>query len=232
MSQSEITISVDGGSFHAYVARPELESAPGLLIAQEIFGVNAVMRELADTYAKAGYLAVVPDLFWRQSPGIQLTDQTESDWAEAFKLFQGFDQDKGIDDLIATLQALKNLPGCSGKVGSVGYCLGGKLAYLMATRSNTECNVGYYGVGIEQALDEADQIQHPFLLHFAEQDKFGTSEARLEIQAQFSNTPNVTIYVYPAVDHAFARPGGQTYDEAAATLANQRTLDFLKANLG
>jgi carboxymethylenebutenolidase len=196
MSQSEITISVDDGSFNAYVARPELEPAPGLLIAQEIFGVNAVMRELADTYAKAGYLAVAPDLFWRQSPGIQLTDQTESDWAEAFKLFQGFDQDQGIADLIATLQAFRNLPGCSGKVGSVGYCLGGKLAYLMATRSNTECNVGYYGVGIEQALDEADRIQHPLLLHMAEQDKFGTPEARSEIQAQFSNTANVTIYTY------------------------------------
>ncbi|NEO26021.1 MAG: dienelactone hydrolase family protein, partial [Kamptonema sp. SIO4C4] len=155
----EITIQAsDGGSFQAYLATPNADLAPGVVMIQEIFGVNETMRGLADGYAAAGYLAIVPDLFWRQEAGVQLSDQKEADWKRAFELYQGFDEDKGTEDLIATLNTLRLMENCLGRVGTVGFCLGGKLAYLMATRSDADCNVGYYGVGIEKNLDEAETI--------------------------------------------------------------------------
>ena len=132
----------DSGSFAAYVATPAAGTGgPGILVIQEIFGVNQVMRDLCDGFARQGYIAMCPDLFWRQEPGIQITDKTEAEWAKAFSLYKGFDEAKGVADLVASLEALRKYPGCSGRVGSVGFCLGGKLAYLMATRSDADCNV-------------------------------------------------------------------------------------------
>lgn len=230
MNQQNVTIpAIDGESFSAYVAYPDVESAPGLIVIQEIFGINDVMRELVDTYAKAGYVAIAPDLFWRQKPGIQIS---ENEMEQAFELFGNFSVDKGIEDLIATLNVLKTLPGCNGKVGSVGYCLGGKLAYLMATRSEADCNVSYYGVSIEENLDEAINIQHPLILHLAELDEFATAESLNQIKTELGNNSKVTIYSYSGVNHAFARPHGQPYVEEAANLANSRTLDFFKQYLG
>lgn len=232
MSASTITITaLDGGSFSAYLARPASEPAPGVVVIQEIFGANSVMRGIADTYAQAGYIALVPDLFWRQEPGIELSDQTESDRNKAFALYADFSVDKGVDDLIATLNTLRTLPGCTGKVGSVGFCLGGRLAYLLATRSDAECNVSYYGVGIENDLNEAANIQHPLLLHIAEQDEFVPSEAQSKIKAGLNDHSGVTIHSYPGVHHAFARIGGNHYDKDATEKANNRTLDFLKEHL-
>lgn len=155
----DIMIKGPDGSFSGYLAVPETGSGPGIVLIQEIFGVNRVMRDLADGFAKDGYTVLCPDLFWRQEPGIQITDKTDAEWARAFELFKGFDQDKGVEDLIATLDHLRNHEACTGKVGSVGYCLGGKLAYMMATRSDADCNVSYYGVGIENSLAEADHIE-------------------------------------------------------------------------
>ncbi len=153
MSGTDITLTAaDGGSFSAYLASPASGAGPGVVVLQEIFGVNQVMRDIADDLAAKGYFAIVPDLFWRQAPGIQITDKTEAEWARAFELYQGFDEDLGINDATVALNHLRTVPGCSGKVGSVGYCLGGKLAYLMATRSSADASVGYYGVGIEGAL--------------------------------------------------------------------------------
>lgn len=230
---SEVTISAkDGATFSAYLATPGATPAPGVVLIQEIFGVNAVMRALADGFANQGYIVLCPDLFWRQEPGIQITDQTQEEWAKAFELYQGFDEAKGVDDLIATLDHLRGLEACTGKVGCVGYCLGGKLAYLMATRSNIDCSVGYYGVGIEAALDEASNITKPLLLHIAEQDQFVSKEAQAEIKEGLAGKDLITIHGYAGMDHAFARVGGEHYDEAAAALANGRSEAFLKANLG
>jgi carboxymethylenebutenolidase len=142
----DIAIACADGKFSAYVARPRTVPAPGLLVIQEIFGVNQVMRELADGFAAQGYLALCPDLFWRQEPGIQITDKTEAEWQKAFALFKGFNVAKGVNDLVVSLEHLRGLPDCTGAAGSIGYCLGGKLAYLMTTRSSSDCNVGYYGV--------------------------------------------------------------------------------------
>lgn len=228
-----VTISAsDGGTFNAYHATPPNGRGPGILLIQEIFGVNKVMRDLADGYAAAGYDVLCPDLFWRQEPGIDITDQSEAEWAKAFELFQGFDQDLGVKDLIATLDHLRGLESCNGKAGSVGFCLGGKLAYLMATRSDADCNVSYYGVGIESAIDEAARIKQPLLMHIAEKDQFVPAKAQKAIFDMATGNSHVEAHLYAGVDHAFARIGGAHYDEPSASLANGRTAAFFKNYLG
>jgi len=229
---ADITIEGPGASFAAYLALPATTPAPGIVVAQEIFGVNQVMRDVCDWLAAQGYVACCPDIFWRIEPGIQLTDRTEAEWARAFELFGLFDVDKGIEDLALSLARLRAHPACTGAAGAIGYCLGGKLAYLMATRSDSDCNVGYYGVGLEELLDEAPRITKPLMLHMAAKDAFSPPAAQAKIRAGLKDNPHVTIHVYEGQDHAFARPGGEHYDKAAADLANGRTLDFLKENLG
>jgi carboxymethylenebutenolidase len=229
---TDVTIrAADGGSFSAYLAVPKSGKGPGIVLIQEIFGVNKVMRDLADGFATQGYSVMCPDLFWRQQPGIQITDKSKAEWDQAFKLYQGFNVDKGVDDLKATLAALRKHPACSGKVGSVGYCLGGKLAYLMATRTDSDANVGYYGVGIQDALGESKSIRKPLVLHVAGKDQFCPPEAQAQIKAGLKGNASVTIYDYPAQDHAFARLGGEHYDKKAADEANHRTADFFKKHL-
>ncbi|MSP88740.1 MAG: NADPH:quinone reductase [Alphaproteobacteria bacterium] len=229
---TDITIAArDGGSFTAYLAKPALGRGPGIVLIQEIFGVNKVMRNIADGLAAQGYMVLCPDLFWRQQPGIQITDRTEAEWARAFELYKGFSEAKGVDDLLATLDHLRALPGCSGKVGTVGYCLGGKLAYLMATRSTADCNVSYYGVGIEGALGEAGNISRPLLMHVASADKFVPPEAQAKIRAGLAKNKRVAPHVYAGMDHAFCRVGGQHFNAAAAELANGRTAAFFAKHL-
>jgi carboxymethylenebutenolidase len=230
---TDVTIrAADGGSFSAYLATPKSGKGPGILLIQEIFGVNKVMRDLADGFAAQGHTVMCPDLFWRQEPGVQITDKTEAEWKKAFSLMQGFNTDKGVDDLKATLAALRKHPACTGKAGSIGYCLGGKLAFLMATRSDSDANVSYYGVGLQDLLGEAKSIKKPALLHIAEKDQFVPPEAQKKVIEALKGNKLVTIYTYPGVDHAFARIGGQHYDKKAADLANQRTAEFLKKHLG
>jgi carboxymethylenebutenolidase len=230
---TEVTIrAADGGSFKAYLATPKSGKGPGIVLIQEIFGVNKVMRDLADGYAAQGYVVMCPDIFWRQEPGVDITDQTKAEWDKAFKLFQGFNVEKGVDDLKATLAALRSHAACTGKVGSVGYCLGGKLAYLMATRSDSDADVGYYGVGIQDLLGEAKSIKKPLLLHVANKDGFVPPEAQAKVKAALKGNSLVTIDDYSEQDHAFARVGGEHYDKAAADLANKRTADFFKKHLG
>ncbi|HYB10361.1 MAG TPA: dienelactone hydrolase family protein [Alphaproteobacteria bacterium] len=229
----EVTIAAaDGGSFSAYLARPATGKGPGVVVCQEIFGVNHVMREVCLDLAKQGHFAICPDLFWRQQPGIQITDKTQAEWARAFELYKGFNEAKGVDDLKATLNFMRKHEGCTGKVGAVGFCLGGKLAYLMATRTTADCNVGYYGVGIEAALDEAKNIKKPLMLHIAEKDEYCPAAAQAKIKASLGSNKLVTIHSYAAMNHAFARVGGQHYDKASAELANGRTFDFFKKALG
>jgi carboxymethylenebutenolidase len=229
---ADTTIKVSDGGFVAYVAAPRATSpVAGMLVIQEIFGVNQVMRDLCDSYAAQGYLAMCPDLFWRQEPGIQITDKSDAEWQRAFELFKGFDQDKGAQDLVASLAHLRKLPGCNGKAGSVGYCLGGKLAYLMATRSDSDCNVSYYGVGIEGALGEAAKIRKPLLMHIAAEDQYVPKEAQAKIKQALGANEKVTIHVYEGTDHAFARVGGAHWNAAAAKLANDRTAAFFKKHL-
>jgi len=226
------TIRTPDGEFGAYVARPAAAKAPAIVVIQEIFGVNAVMRAVADDYAAQGYLAVCPDLFWRIEPGIDITDQSEADWKKAFELYNAFDVDLGVKDIAAAIAHARQDPGCSGKVGSVGFCLGGLLAFLTATRTDVDAAVGYYGVGIEKHLGETDQLADPLLLHIAEEDQFVPKEAQALIVASLKNHPQVELFTYPGRDHAFARKGGEHYDAGDAALANERTLALFNKALG
>ncbi|MGH6960630.1 MAG: dienelactone hydrolase family protein [Dongiaceae bacterium] len=232
---AETSIKCPDGTFSAYVAAPKNlapgKKAPGMLVIQEIFGVNQVMRDLCDGYAAQGYVALCADLFWRQEPGIQITDKSEAEWKRAFELYQGFNEAKGAEDLIASLDHLRTLPNCSGKAGSVGYCLGGKLAYLMATRSNADANVGYYGVGIENALNESSAITKPLLLHIAAEDQFVPKEAQAKIKEALARNSAVSLHVYAGCDHAFARVGGAHWNAEAAKQANERTAAFFAKHL-
>lgn len=227
----DITITGPDGDFGAYLAVPASGSGPGIIVIQEIFGVNADMRAHCDALADQGYLALCPDLFWRQEPGIQITDQTEAEWQRAFELYQGFDVDLGMQDLATSLAHLRALDGCTGKVGCIGFCLGGLLAYLMATRTDADCAVGYYGVGIQDKLDEAGNIGAPTLLHIAEEDEFVPKDAQAKILSHFAGSDLVTTHSYPGAGHAFARHNGVHFDAESAAAAEQRTKTHFQAHL-
>jgi carboxymethylenebutenolidase len=227
-----LSISTPAGTFGAYVARPAAVRSPAVVVIQEIFGINAVMREVCDRLAGEGYLAVCPDLFWRLEPGVELTDQTQAEWNRAFDLMNRFDVDEGVEDIRAVIDLVRADPGCSGKVGAVGYCLGGRLAYLTATRTDSDASVGYYGVGIENYLAEAERLAQPLMLHIAGEDAYVSKDAQALIIAALKDHPQVTIHTYPGCDHAFARPGGAHYDAGAASQANARTAAFFKQHLG
>jgi len=221
-----------GESFGAYIALPKGEDkAPVVVMIQEIFGVNGDMRKKCDEMAAEGYIAVSPDLFWRIEPNIQLTDKTEAEWERAFELFGLFDTDKGTEDIQATIDHVRGHDRSNGKVGAVGYCLGGQLAYMAATRTDADCSVGYYGVRINEMLDEAKNIKKPLMLHIAGKDEFVPPEAQKEIIDTLADYALAVTYLYEECDHAFARHEGAHYNKGAATLANTRTADFLAENL-
>ena len=220
----------ENGSFQAYFSSAD-GKAPGLVLIQEIFGVNKVMRDLADWYSSFGYHVLCPDIFWRIETGVDITDQTKEEWKKAFDLFGKFNVDQGINDLITSLNYLRNLDNCNGKVGTVGYCLGGKLSYLLSCRSNSDCNVSYYGVGLEDLLNESENIKTPYLSHIAEKDRFVPKAAQQKILSNLSTNNFCDLYIYPNQEHAFARVGGAHYNQDAAYLANVRTKTFFEKNL-
>lgn len=227
-----ISITTPDGAFSAYVARPAAAKAPAIVVIQEIFGVNQVMRDITDGLAAQGYLAVCPDLFWRIEPDIDITDQSEAEWKRAFELFNAFDVDQGVKDIQATIKTIRADAGCDGKVGAVGFCLGGQLAFLTATRTDVDAAVSYYGVGLENRVAEAEKLTRPLLLHIAEEDQFVPKEAQAVIIAALKDHPQIEIHTYPGRDHAFARVGGEHYDEADAKLAGGRTLQFFQRAVG
>lgn len=233
MPQLPINVQARDGSgrFGAYLAVPKSGSGPGLVIAQEIFGVNKTMRDIADDYAEEGYVVLVPDLFWRQEPGIELGHSAE-DMQRAFGYYGGFDEAKGVDDLQSAIDVLRAMPQCDGKIGVLGFCLGGKLAYLAAARTNAHVAVSYYGVGIEKAIGELGEVKVRLVMHVAELDKFCPPEAQAQIAAAAKGRANVELYLYPGQDHAFARKGGDHYDKASALMAHQRSLTALKREIG
>jgi carboxymethylenebutenolidase len=231
MSGKDITIRGADGSFSGYLATPSSGRGAGIVVIQEIFGINQVMRDLVDGFAAHGYFALAPDLFWRLEPGVQLTDKTDAEWKRAFDLMGRFDPDKGVADIQAAVDTLRAEPGCTGKVGAVGYCLGGLLAYLTAARTGIDASVGYYGVNIHEKLAEAKSIKKPLMLHIAAKDQFVPPEAQKKIQDGLRGNPLVTLHVYPEMDHAFARVGGAHYDKACADLANGRTSTFFRQHL-
>ena len=226
-----VTIKTPDGAFGAYLAKPDAAKAPAIVVIQEIFGVNAVMRAITDDFARQGYLALCPDLFWRIEPGIDITDQSEAEWKRAFELYNAFDVDLGVGDIAAAIAYAREHPASTGRAGAVGFCLGGLLAFLAGAETHADASVGYYGVGIERRLGEADKLAGPMMLHIAEADQFVPKEAQALIIASLKNHPQVEIHTYPGRDHAFARKGGEHYHGADAALAGQRTLDFFARTL-
>ena len=221
----------DGGIFSAYIALPQITPAPAIIMIQEIFGVNQEMRDKCDELAKLGYIGICPDLFWRIEPGIDLVDSKPEQLERAFELFGLFDQDAGMKDLTATLETIRKHPDCNGKVGCVGYCLGGRMAYRMAAETDIDASVSYYGVGLDELLDKSDNITKPYIMHIAGEDDFVPKDAQDKIMSHMANKSNVETYHYPGMDHAFARGNGMHYNEEAATLANTRTYNFLAEHL-
>jgi len=230
MSGKDVTISTPDGAFGGYLASPGADRGAGIVVIQEIFGVNRFVRAVADNFAARGYFALAPDLFWRLEPRIQLDDRVEADRNRAFSLFPKFNADLGVKDIQAAIDHLRNTEKCI-KVGAVGYCLGGLLAYLTATRTDVDASVGYYGVSIDEKLDEARNIHKPLMLHVAGKDQFVPNAAQKKIIDGLKNNPHVTIHTYPEMDHAFARMGGEHYDQANAELANGRTATFFRQHL-
>ncbi|MBI1329028.1 MAG: dienelactone hydrolase family protein [Alphaproteobacteria bacterium] len=231
MQRQDITVTGPDGSFGAYLATPASGRGPGIVVIQEIFGINQVMRDITDHLAARGFFALCPDLFWRLEPGVQLTDKTDAEWQRAFDLMGRFNPDTGVADIQASIDHLRGLSGCTGKVGAVGYCLGGFLAYLTATRTNADAAVGYYGVNIQTRLDEAKKIKKPLMLHIAGKDEYVKPDAQKQIMDGLSGNPLVTVHHYPEMDHAFAREGGAHFDKACAELANGRTDTFFRTHL-
>lgn len=225
MPAQEVTITTPDGEFMAY----QNGEGPAIVVIQEIFGVNQVMRDICDDFAEQGYTAICPDLFWRLEPGIQLTDQTEEEWQQAFDYMERFDIDKGVKDIGETLAYARRQSG--GKAGAVGYCLGGLLAYLTACRTDSDATVGYYGVNIDKYLDEAKNIEKPLLLHIAAEDRFVDKDQQKKVMDALEGNTHVTIHRYEGVDHAFARKGGDHYDPEAAEMANARTRKFFQDHL-
>jgi carboxymethylenebutenolidase len=222
--------SFDGGKFDAYLALPASGYGPGIVVLQEIFGVNKFVRSIADWYAAHGFVALCPDLFWRQQRGIELTDKGD-DRNKAFELYDGLEEAKAVGDSAAALAYLRAHPACSGRAGAVGFCLGGNLAYLLSVRFKPDCAVGYYGVSIEKTLGEAANLTSPLLLHVAGEDKFCPPEAQAAIHNALDSNSLVTIRTYPDRDHAFGRPEGEHYHPADAELANLRSLEFFVRHL-
>jgi carboxymethylenebutenolidase len=228
-----IEIQGKDGAFGAYVADPLGATGPAasgsaIVVIQEIFGVNHVMRDVCDWLAAEGHTAICPDLFWRIEPGIDITDRTDAEWSRAFALFKAFNVDAGAQDIQATITHLRSAGHT--RVGSVGYCLGGLMAYLTSTRTDTDASVGYYGVGVDNYLGEAARIRTPLMLHVAEEDGFVSRDSQARVKAALTS-PLVTLHAYPGRDHAFARVGGQHYHVGDAATANQRTVDFFATHL-
>ena len=230
MADRWVEIVADTGSFRAFIAEPAGPPKGAVVVIQEIFGVNEGVRGKAQWLAREGFLAIAPDLFWRIEPGVQLTDKTEDEWKRAFALMNAFNADTGVADIQRTIdhvRAVEEIP----RVGAVGYCLGGLLAYLTACRTTINAAVGYYGVSLETRLGEAAALATPLMLHIAGKDQFSSKTAQDAVVEGLKAKPSATTYVYPDQDHAFTRVGGAHYDAAAGELADARTVAFFRQHL-
>ena len=229
--KDRITIEGRNGSFGAYIARPESTLAPAVVVLQEVFGVNVDIRKHCDELAKQGFIAVAPDLFWRQEPGVDLSVTSDADWQHGLRLYEAYDRDAGAADVKDTVNAVAKLPDCTGKVAVLGYCLGALMVFLTAVRYGVDAAVAYHGGDTDKYLDEVDDLHAPLLMHLAEEDEFISKPAQAAIKKALANKPNATVYSYPGQRHAFSRHNGAHYNAAAAGLANGRTSEFLDQQL-
>jgi carboxymethylenebutenolidase len=231
MRTENITLTLRDGKMGAHIAYPDRKPAGAIIAIMEIWGVNHTMRRHAQEFAEAGFICLVPDLFWRQEPGIEMSDADPENWFKALDLYYNFNYDLGVRDMEDTMNFLRTIEGGNGKVGAVGYCLGGKMCYLMCCRTDIDCAVAYYGTYIEHSIREAPKLHRPFLLHQAMADKWVPTAVCNYIDRKLSPNPLVEIVKYPNADHAFARHGGTTYSEPEATKALASSIDFFAKHL-
>jgi len=228
----DITIhSLDGSSFDAYAATPSGGYGAGLILIRGLFNRKDAIVSLCESYAAQGFSVVCPNLFHRQSEYAALEETDEPDFERATKLYNNFNIEAGVRDLLATLAHMRKMPACGGKVGAVGYCLGSRMAFLMAARSDIDCTVGFYGVGIDTLLDEVYDIRMPLLLHFGENDKLIQPTARQKVFKALARNDVITVHTYEGAEHGFMRESSPAYNAKLATLANDRTRDFLASHL-
>lgn len=232
MGEAISIAALDGsGSIPAYLAAPAEAPRGAIVVVQEIFGINAGIRAKADEWANLGYVAIAPDLFWRFAPGVELDPDVPDQLQAAFGNIQKFDVDKGMADIEAAIRDARDRAGAR-KVGVVGFCLGGRLAYLAATRTDADAAVGYYGGGIDQKLDEAAAIANPLMLHFAGDDSHIGPDAVVAIEAALQDKPGFQLFVYPGAGHGFAAQSGSRRNDTAATTADDRTRAFIAEHIG
>ncbi|RPF71392.1 dienelactone hydrolase family protein [Aurantiacibacter spongiae] len=224
------TLSGEDG-FDTYIARPADEPRAAIVVIQEIFGVNAGIRRKCDRLAEHGYVALAPDLYWRLGRGIELDPDIEPEFNKALDLMGKFNQDAGVRDIEATIKFARDLSK-TGKVGAVGYCLGGRLAYMTAARTDSDATVGYYAVGVDELLREKHAIAEPLMLHIPTEDGFVDSETQKAMHEGLDDHPKVTLHDYEGLDHGFATEFGKRRNEEAAQLADKRTMEFFEKHLG
>ncbi|MGD0505222.1 MAG: dienelactone hydrolase family protein [Steroidobacteraceae bacterium] len=229
--KDHMTVKGLNGTFTAYIARPEELPAPAVIVLQELFGVNADIREKCDELAEQGFIAVAPDLFWRQEPGVDLGVRSDADWQHGLRLYQAYNRDEGVEDINDTIQTVAKMPDCTGKIAVLGYCLGALMVFLTAVRHRVEAAVAYHGGDTEKYLAEIDGLHAPLLMHLAEEDEFMSKSAQVAIKTALAGKPHTTVYSYRGQCHAFTRLNGTHYNAEAAMLANGRTSEFLNQQL-
>ena len=229
--KDHMTVKGHDGTFTAYIARPEELPAPAVIVLQELFGVNADIREKCDELAEQGFMAIAPDLFWRQEPGVDLGVRSEADWQHGLRLYQAYNRDEGVGDIKDTIDAAAKMPECTGRIAVLGYCLGALMTFLTAVRCRVDAAVAYHGGDTEKYLGEADGLHAALLMHLGEEDEFISKPAQAQIRTALAKKPNATVYSYPGQWHAFTRINGAHYNAAAAALANGRTSEFLNQQL-
>jgi carboxymethylenebutenolidase len=225
-----IDIPSGNDTFGGYLSLPKGGNGPAVIIIQEIFGVNAHIRAVCDQYAADGHVALAPDVFWRTQPRVELTYDA-ADVGKGMELAQETDIDLVVADIAATAGLLRARPEVAGKVAAIGYCLGGRLAYLAAATGNIDAAVAYCGGGIPSCLDVADKIAQPILFHYAENDHAIPLSAVDEVKATFASRDNATFHLYPGAGHGFNCTDRASYNQRAAALAHGRTLTFLAEHL-
>jgi carboxymethylenebutenolidase len=226
-----ITVKGHNGEFGAYIVQPNALPAPAVVVLHEVFGVNADIRQTCNELAEQGFIAVAPEMYWREEANVNLSVTSEADWQHGLRLNQAFDRDAGARDIRDTAILAAKLPDCTGKVAVLGYCIGGLMTFLTAARFGADAAVVYHGGDTEKYLDEAGRIDAPLLMHLGEKDEFISPDAQAQIKAALAKRANATVFSYPGQYHAFSRHNGAHYNEAAATLAHKRTYEFLRQHL-